>query len=65
MDYFKKKPEAFYELAQTFLDLDKFEATPAHHFANLLQKKGKVSHYLTQNIDDLESKAGFKPEEVV
>ena len=24
-----------------------------------------VSHYLTQNIDDLESKAGFKPEEVV
>lgn len=24
-----------------------------------------VSHYLTQNIDDLESKAGFKPEECV
>jgi NAD-dependent SIR2 family protein deacetylase len=65
LDYFKEKPEAFYELAKTFLDLDKFNPTPAHHFANLLLQKGMVSHYLTQNIDDLESKAGFKPEEVV
>ena len=34
--YFQDKPEAFYALAQTFLDLDKFEATPAHHFAKML-----------------------------
>ena len=65
LSYFREKPEVFYKLAKSFLDLDKFEATPAHHFANLLYEKGMVSHYLTQNIDNLESKANFKPDEIV
>ena len=62
MDYFKKQPEAFYKLAESFLSLDKFDATPTHHFCKMLHDKKMVSHYLTQNIDNLESKAGFKPE---
>ena len=47
LDYFKKKPEPFYGLAQSFLDLDKFEATPAHHFAKMLDDKQIVSYYFT------------------
>ena len=59
-----EKPEPFYQLAQTFLDLQKYDATPTHHFAKILHDKGMVSHYLTQNIDNLESKAGFKDDDI-
>ena len=37
--YFKEKPEAFYQLANEFLDLSKFNPTPTHYFARLLQDK--------------------------
>ena len=59
IDFFRKKPEAFYRLARDFLDTTKFTPTYAHHFCKLLQDKGMVKHYLTQNIDNLEEKAGF------
>jgi NAD-dependent SIR2 family protein deacetylase len=65
LEYFKKQPEAFYKLASTFLDLDKYDATPTHYFCKMLQNKGIVLKYLTQNIDNLEAKAGFKPDEIV
>jgi len=65
IDYFQKKPEAFYKLAQGFLDMDKFEATPTHHFCKLLDDKKYLQKYLTQNIDNLEEKAGFKREDIV
>jgi NAD-dependent SIR2 family protein deacetylase len=65
LDFFKQHPEAFYSLAQSFLDLDKFNPTPTHMFCKMLQDKGKVLHYLTQNIDNLEEKAGFKREEIL
>lgn len=47
LDYFLEKPEPFYTLAGSFLDLDKYEATPAHHFAKLLHDKEMVKYYLT------------------
>ena len=62
IEFFREKPQAFFRLAQTFLDLSKYDATPAHHFAKLIHDKGLCSHYLTQNIDNLESKAGFSEE---
>jgi NAD-dependent SIR2 family protein deacetylase len=65
IDYFKKKPQAFYKLAESFLSLDKFEATPTHHFCKMLYDKEMVKHYLTQNIDNLESKAGFTQDQIV
>lgn len=65
LGYFQTKPDAFYSLAQTFLDLNVYEATPAHHFAKLLHNKEMMRYYLTQNIDNLESKADFKAEDVI
>ena len=59
LDYFRTSPEAFYQLAQTFLDLDNYDPTPTHHFCHLLHSKGLVLKYMTQNIDNLESKTGF------
>jgi len=36
LEYFKEKPEAFYDLAREFLDNDKFEPTPTHYFIKFL-----------------------------
>ena len=36
LDYFCDKPEAFYKLANDFLDCSKFDPTPTHHFIKLL-----------------------------
>lgn len=65
IDYFKTQPEPFYKLAESFLSLDKFDATPTHHFCKLLFDKDIVKHYVTQNIDNLESKAGFTNEQIL
>ena len=65
LQYFKKKPEPFYALAKDYLDLDKYSPTPCHHFANMVHAKQMASHYLTENIDNLESKAGFAPDDVI
>ena len=40
--YFQKHPEAFYKLANTFLDLEKYDPTPTHYFCKMLQDKGLV-----------------------
>jgi NAD-dependent SIR2 family protein deacetylase len=40
LDYFNEKPEPFYKLASSFLSLDKFDATPTHHFCKMLRDKG-------------------------
>ena len=45
--YFKEKPEAFYKLANEFLDCSKFKPTPTHHFIKLLQDKGLLQFNLT------------------
>ena len=47
LHYFQRDPQPFYEVARTFLDLNKYEATPAHFFAKFLHDQGVVSHYLT------------------
>ena len=47
LDYLKKKPEPFYKLAKSFLDLDKFSGTRTHHFCRMLYEKGIVKYYLT------------------
>ena len=63
--YFKKKPEAFYKLANGFLDMTKFKATYVHHFCKMLFDKGYVKYYLTQNIDNLEEQAGFTQDDMI
>jgi len=46
-------------LAKEFLDLDKFQPTPTHLFIKLLQDRGLLQLNMTQNIDNLEAKAGL------
>ena len=59
LKYFQEKPEAFYQLANEFLDTDKYSPTPTHYFSKLLQDKNMLQFNLTQNIDNLESKTGL------
>ena len=59
LDYFREKPEAFYNLAAEFLDLDRFVPTPAHYFIKMLADKGLLQRAFTQNIDSLEAKTGI------
>ena len=40
IDYFNPNPEAFYKLANEFLDCSKFDPTPTHWFVKLLADKG-------------------------
>ena len=65
IDFFKENPTPFYKLAESFLSLDKFDATPTHHFCKMLYDKGYVREYVTQNIDNLESKAGFTQDQIL
>lgn len=65
IEYFKEKPQAFYHLANEFLDLKKYMPTPGHHFINLLDQEGVLQICMTQNIDNLEGKAGMRPEKLV
>lgn len=58
IDFFVKKPEAFYKFAKNF-DLTKFDPTPTHYFNKLLQNKKLLYQNLTQNIDNLEEKTGM------
>lgn len=36
LDYFNENPGAFYKLANDFLDCNKFDPTPTHHFIKML-----------------------------
>lgn len=65
IEYFKKKPEPFYKLANEFLDMRKYKATYVHHFCKMLKEKGQVYYYMTQNIDNLEEQAGFTQNDMV
>lgn len=65
INFFRDNPQPFYQLAQSFLDTSKFKATFVHHFCKMLFDRGLVKFYLTQNIDNLESKADFSPDQII
>ena len=58
LDYFLEKPEVFYEFSKEF-NMAGCHPTPTHFFIRLLADKGLLSMNLTQNIDNLEEKAGI------
>lgn len=64
LDFFINNPEPFYDFAQNF-DLTKFNPTPTHFFIKLLQDKGILFANPTQNIDNLEEKAGMNMDKVL
>ncbi|CAG8460670.1 33713_t:CDS:2 [Gigaspora margarita] len=63
IQYFKKNPEPFFELARELYP-SKFLPTLTHYFIKLLHDKEVLLRCFTQNIDTLEQIAGL-PEEVV
>jgi NAD-dependent deacetylase sirtuin 2 len=64
IEYFQKKPDAFYTLCRELWP-GIFKPTPTHHFIRLLYEKGRLSRCLTQNIDSLETLAGLPKSSVI
>ncbi|KAF6807214.1 histone deacetylase [Colletotrichum sojae] len=61
---FKQDPTIFYTVAKDILpSTDRF--TPTHAFISMLQQKGKLLTNYTQNIDNLEAKAGISPDKMI
>ena len=64
ISYFKLKPQPFYKFAQS-IDKTKFDPTPTHYFAKMLDEKGILFKVMTQNIDNLEEKTEMNMTRVV
>lgn len=61
---FREDPSYFYSVARDILpSTDRF--TPTHAFIALLDRMGKLLTNYSQNIDNLEAKAGISPDRVV
>lgn len=61
---FRQDPTIFYSVARDILpNHDRF--SPTHAFIALLQEKGKLLTNYSQNIDNLEAKAGISPDKLV
>ncbi|KAI9674788.1 MAG: NAD-dependent histone deacetylase sir2 [Caeruleum heppii] len=64
LQLFKEDPTIFYSVARDILPTsDTF--SPTHGFIHLLQEREKLLDNFTQNIDNLESKAKIRPENLV
>lgn len=64
IDYFRKKPKAFYTLADELFP-GKFAPSKFHYFIKLCQDKGVLKRCYTQNIDTLERIAGVDGDKVL
>ncbi|CAF1529948.1 unnamed protein product [Adineta steineri] len=64
LDFFRENPKPFFLLAKELYP-NNFKPTPAHHFIQLLNEKGKLLRVFTQNIDSLERVVGIPPEKIV
>ncbi|KAK3303327.1 SIR2-like protein [Chaetomium strumarium] len=61
---FRQDPTIFYSVARDILpDHERF--SPTHAFIALLQEKGKLLTNYSQNIDNLEAKAGIRPDKLI
>jgi NAD-dependent histone deacetylase SIR2 len=64
INVFRQDPTIFYSVARDILpSTERF--SPTHAFIALLQEKGKLLTNYSQNIDNLEAKAGIRPEKLV
>eukprot|EP01047_Picozoa_sp_COSAG01_P000614 COSAG01_NODE_12_length_41732_cov_160.472964_8_plen_388_part_00 len=64
IDFFKRKPHAFYHLARELYP-GSYAPTPTHYLLRLLHSKGVLLRCFTQNIDSLENLAGLPKDMVV
>lgn len=64
INVFKDDPSVFYTIAKDILPSgDRF--SPTHQFIKLLQDKGKLLTNYSQNIDNLEARAGVQSDKLV
>ncbi|RPA99336.1 SIR2-domain-containing protein [Choiromyces venosus 120613-1] len=64
LDVFREDPTIFYSIAGRIIPtID--QISPTHAFIELLQRKNKLLTQYTQNIDNLEIKAGINPEKLI
>ncbi|KUI69811.1 NAD-dependent protein deacetylase hst1 [Cytospora mali] len=64
IELFRDDPSMFYSVARDILvETERF--SPTHAFIALLEKKGKLLTNYSQNIDNLESKAGISPDKLI
>ena len=64
IEYFRKKPKAFYTLAEELFP-GKFVPSKFHYFIKLCQDKGLLKRCYTQNIDTLERIAGVSDDKIL
>lgn len=64
IEYFRKKPKAFYTLAEELFP-GKFVPSKFHYFIKLCQDKEILKRCYTQNIDTLERIAGVQDDKVL
>lgn len=57
-DYFVRNPESFYEYYRTHMIYPNAEPNDAHYALAKLEKEGRLSAVITQNIDGLHQLAG-------
>lgn len=61
---FREDPTIFYSVARDILP-EQGRYSPTHAFIALLQARGKLLTNYSQNIDNLEAKAGIQPDKLV
>ncbi|VDO34705.1 unnamed protein product [Onchocerca flexuosa] len=64
ISYFKKNPEPFYKLAKDLFP-SHLKPTPCHYLIRLMDEKGLLLRWYTQNIDSLEFVTGINEEKLV
>ncbi|PAV82640.1 hypothetical protein WR25_26713 isoform C [Diploscapter pachys] len=62
--FFRKNPEPFFALAKELVP-EHLKPTRTHYFIRLLEKKGILKRWYTQNIDSLEYLTGIPEDKVV
>ncbi|KAI9816416.1 MAG: NAD-dependent histone deacetylase sir2 [Thelocarpon impressellum] len=64
IEVFREDPSIFYSIAKDLLpSTDRF--SPTHAFIRVLQENGKLLTNFSQNIDNLEAKAGIRADKLV
>jgi len=64
LSFFRNNPKPFYTLAKELMP-GKYAPTITHHFIAMLQEKGILRQYFTQNIDGLDKLAGISDDKLV
>jgi NAD-dependent deacetylase sirtuin 3 len=65
-EYFRRNPRPFFKIAKDLLPNKKqYKPNKIHYFIRLLQEKKILHRLYTQNIDNLETLAGIRPDKLV